>query len=143
MWSQFFESINSISRSIFLLDLLRVHSISGSILIYICLTLDDGGSTPDQDPYPVLFISILFALLLHKSYFIFYFSGAILITLNDNLELIVLCRHRDFFKDEIDVCCYSIFLVNSIFYCELSILLTSFTCMLNICVVEILFIHFL
>ena len=41
---------------------------------HIYLTLDDGGSTPDPDPYPVLFISILFALLLCKSYFFLLFK---------------------------------------------------------------------
>ena len=45
-----------------------------------------------------LFTSILFALCLHKPHF-FYFSSAILIALNENLELTILCRLRDFFKD--------------------------------------------
>ena len=45
-----------------------------------------------------LFISIVFALSLHKPHF-FYFSNAILIALNENLELTLLCRLRDFFKD--------------------------------------------
>ena len=67
---------------------------------HIYLTLYDGGSTPYPDPYPVLFISIAFALLLCKSD-VFTVTRAILIALNDDLELIVLCRIRDFFKDEI------------------------------------------
>ena len=72
---------------------------------HICITLDDGGSTPSPDPSLVLFISILFALHLHKPYF-FLFSSAILIALNENLQLTILCRFRDFFKDEIDMCSY-------------------------------------
>ena len=55
---------------------------------------------------------------------IFYFSGAILIALNDNLELTVLCRLWDFLKDQIDMCFYSLMLVNSIFWWELCFFLT-------------------
>ena len=132
---------NSISRSIFLLDLLRVHSTLW-LHSHIYLTLDDGGSTPDPDPYPVLFISILFALLLHKVHIFFLlFKCTILIALNDDLVLILLCRHRDFFKDEIDMCSYSLLVVNSIFCCKVHSL-NFFTCMPDICLVEILFIHF-
>ena len=57
---------------------------------------------------------------------IFYFPSAILIALNDNLELSVLCRLGDFFKDEIDMCSYSLLLVNSIFCCELCFCFSNF-----------------
>ena len=79
----------SISRSIFLLYLFRVHSISGSSPIYVSLYID-GGSTPS----PVMFISILFDLHLHKPYFI-YFSSVILMALNDNLKLTISCRLKE------------------------------------------------
>ena len=107
---------------------------------HICLTLDDGKSTTSLDPSPGLFISMSFALHLHKPYF-FYFSSAILIALNDNLELTVLCRLRDFFKDEIDMCSNSLLFVNSIFCCELHFFKT-FSHVCQIYVAEVLIIHF-
>ena len=63
---------------------------------------------------------------------IFYFSSAILVAMNDNLELTVWCRLTDFFKDQIDMCSYSLLLVNSIFCCELHFLKT-FSCVCQIC----------
>ena len=80
-----FWGVNSRSRSIFVLYLLRVHSIFGSNPIHVSPYMM-GVSTP----FPVLSISILFALHLYKPYFFFYFLSAILIALNDNLELAVL-----------------------------------------------------
>ena len=61
------------------------------------------------NPSPVLFITILFALCLHIAIYL-YFSGGLLIFLNDNFELTLLCRLGDFFKDEIDRCSYSLLL---------------------------------
>ena len=46
-----------------------------------------------------------------------------MIALKDNCELTFLCRLRDFFKDEIDLCSYSLLLVNSIFCRELHFIL--------------------
>ena len=42
---------------------------------HTCLNLDDGRSTPSPDPSPVLFITILFTLYLHRPY-ILYFSSS-------------------------------------------------------------------
>ena len=75
------------------------------------------------NPSPVLFITILFALCLHIAIYL-YFSGGLLIFLNDNFELTLLCRLGDFFKDEIDRCSYSLLLGNSIFCCELHFIIT-------------------
>ena len=82
-------------------------------------------------PSPVLFISIWFALLLCKLYY-FTFSSAILIVLNDNLDPIALCRIWHFFKYQIDMCSYSLLLVNFIFCCELCFF-SFFTCMPDMC----------
>ena len=104
-----------ISRSIF-----HVLPFEGQLHLWlqshICLTLDDGGSTPSPDPFPVLFTSILFALHLHNLSILFYFSSAILIALNDNLELTVLCRFRDFFKDEIQIYVFLLTIIGQLLF---------------------------
>ena len=51
---------------------------------------------------PYFCLSQYYLLCVYISH-IFYFSSAILIVLNDILELTVLCTLRDFFKDKIDV----------------------------------------
>ena len=71
---------------------------------------------------------------------VIYFSSAILIALNDHLELTVWCRLRDFFKDLIDIHSYSLFLVNSIFCCQLCFFF-NFSGVWQIYVAEVLIIH--
>ena len=122
----------------------KVGSIFKGGQLHLCITPDPysccifSGSTPSPAPVWYMYLSwwgqlqiwihLQFCLsqyYLHYVYIshIFYFSSAILIALNDNLELTVLCRLRDFFKDEIDMCSYSLLLVNSIFCCEVNFFL--------------------
>ena len=91
---------------------------------HICLNLHD-------QLHLWLRLSHYYLLYIYISH-IFYFSSAILIALNDNFKPTVLCRLRDVFKDEIDMCSYSLLLANSSFCCELHFL-KSFTCMPDIC----------
>ena len=75
---------------------------------HLCLTLDHGGDYFEyQQPYvifkiehfiPYFCLSQYYLLYVYISH-ISYFSSAILIALNDNLKLTLLCRLRYFFKD--------------------------------------------
>ena len=64
-----------------------------------------------------------------QSYVIFKIEHSLHISVYlNNLELTVLYTLKDFFKDQIDMCCYSLLLVNSIFCCELHFLTFSCVC---------------
>ena len=65
---------------------------------HIYLTLDDGGvNSRSRSISSSVYLNIICSTFT-KVIFFFYFSSAILIALNDDLELIVLCRLRTFSK---------------------------------------------
>ena len=134
-------AVNSISgswcRSIFVLYLLR-SSPSLAAVPSISYLRSWAGPTLDHDPTPDPYLVLGAELLIYHT---FYFSVAILIVLNDNLELTFRYRLRDFFKYEIDMCSYSLLLVNSIFGCELHFFnFFLYVCKIN--VAEVLIIYF-
>ena len=134
--------VNSISgsssRSILVLYLWR-SSLSLAAVQSMSYLRTWGGPNLGLDPAPVPYLS--WCGVKSRFSYILYFSSAILIALNDNLELNVWCRLRDFLKYEIDMCSYSLLLVNSIFCCKLHIFLT-FLHVCQIYVAEVLIRNF-
>ena len=105
----------------------------------ICLTIDDGGSTPLLDPSPALFISILFPLHLHKSYFV-YILSVILIALNNNLELSVYVHLGTSSKKKL--ICVPTHYYLSLPYSAVNWIFFNFSHVCQIYVAEVLIIHF-